>query len=149
MSIYLDRFLNVPPARLPEERRDQPELPEPPLFRERFMELLNIQHQVEPAAGFVHGYVRAGYPIQPLQRTLIDALLREDAEFHTFQMVEAALRQYGEVPDTADGEHMLVAMGRYLGSHSPTNRTRRQTYTIALRLHRGDALYEESPDEEQ
>jgi nitrite reductase/ring-hydroxylating ferredoxin subunit len=146
MAIYLDRFLNVPPARLPEERRDRPELPDRAQVQEHFMSALNLQHQVEPAALLVHHYLGDGQPIEPLRRTLIDALLREDAEFHTFQMVEAGLRQYEELRGTREGEHVLVAVARYLGSHSPTNRTRGQTYSIAQRLHRGDALYEETPD---
>lgn len=147
MAIYLDRFLNVPPARLPEERRSPAALPEPPLLREHFMNLLNTQHQVEPAAQVVHQYVASGQPVEPLLRTFIEALLREDAEFHTFQMVEAGLRRYSDLAGTRDGEHVLIAVARYLASHSPTNRTRGQTFSIAQRLHRGDALYEEAPEE--
>jgi nitrite reductase/ring-hydroxylating ferredoxin subunit len=147
MAIYLDRFLNVPPARLPEERRERPDLPQGASLQEQFMKLLNVQHQVEPAAYLVHHYMGDSRPIEPLLRTLIDVLLREDAEFHTFQMVEAGLRQFHDQKDSRDGEHVLVAIARYLGSHSPTNRTRGQTFNIALRLHRGDALYEESPEE--
>jgi nitrite reductase/ring-hydroxylating ferredoxin subunit len=147
MAIYLDRFLNVPPARLPDERRAPKDLPEPPLLREHFMRLLNTQHQVDPAAHTVHQYVGSGQPVDPLLRTFIEALLREDAEFHTFQMVEAGLRCYADLPATRDGEHVLIAIARYLASHSPTNRTRGQTFSIAQRLHRGDALYEEAPEE--
>ncbi len=145
MSLYLDRFLNVPPARLPGERSDVPRRPTPGEFQEQFMKTLNIQHQVEPAAQAVHDYLGAGRPAEPLLRTLIDALLREDAEFHTFQMVEAGLRQYADDAGISDGEPFLIAIARYLGAHSPTNRTRGQTFTIAQRLHRGDALYEEAP----
>jgi hypothetical protein len=101
---------------------------------------------VEPAALLVHHYLSDGQPVEPLYGTLIDALLREDAEFHTFQMVEAGLRQFVDLRGTREGEHVLVAVARYLGSHSPTNRTRGQTYSIAQRLHRGDALYEEAPE---
>jgi nitrite reductase/ring-hydroxylating ferredoxin subunit len=147
MAIYLDRFLNVPSARLPDERRGAADMAEPPLLREQFMKLLNTQHQVEPAAQVVHQYVRSGQPIEPLLHTFIEALLREDAEFHTFQMVEAGLRRYGDLAGARDGELVLIAVARYLASHSPTNRTRGQTFSIAQRLHRGDALYEEAPEE--
>jgi hypothetical protein len=34
-------------------------------------------------------------------------------------------------------------MARYLAAHAPTPRAVGQTYQIALRLHRGEALYQE------
>ena len=40
-------------------------------------------------------------------------------------------------------DHVFIAATRYLAAHSPTDRARQQTARIALRLHRGDALYEE------
>ena len=39
----------------------------------------------------------------------------------------------------------LVAGARYLAAHAPTVRAQGQTFHIAQRLHRGEALYEESP----
>jgi hypothetical protein len=68
------------------------------------------------------------------------ALLREDRDFHTIQMLEAAFRQY-EL--TADGV-FLVAAARYLAAHAPTVRAQTQTYEIARRLHRGERLYEDA-----
>jgi hypothetical protein len=38
---------------------------------------------------------------------------------------------------------MLVAAARFLAAHAPTQRERLQTATIALRLHRGEALWED------
>jgi hypothetical protein len=37
----------------------------------------------------------------------------------------------------------LMAAARYLAAHSPTDRSQRQTYEIARRLHRGENLYED------
>ena len=71
------------------------------------------------------------------------ALLREDAEFHTFQMLEAGIRQYEALRGTPRADHISIAVTRFLAAHSPTDRARQQTARIALRLHRGDALYEE------
>ena len=70
-------------------------------------------------------------------------LLREDRNFHTIQMVEAAVRQYDPLRGTPEGTHVLVAAARYLAAHSPTARAQGQTYRIAYRLHRGERLYEE------
>jgi hypothetical protein len=71
------------------------------------------------------------------------ALLREDADFHTFQMVEAGFRQYQALRGTEEGRNVLIAVGRYLAAHSPTDRAMGQTYQIALRLHRGEEIYAE------
>ena len=70
-------------------------------------------------------------------------LLREDRDFHTIQMVEAACRQVGQVEEPAARTHFLVAASRYLAAHAPTLRAQGQTYQIAQRLHQGDRLFEE------
>ena len=36
---------------------------------------------------------------------------------------------------------VLIAIARYLAAHAPTSRVRLQTFTIARRLRRGDALH--------
>ena len=46
-----------------------------------------------------------------------------------------------------EGEHILVAAVRFLAAHSPTQRAQLQTAEVALRLHRGDELYEEEGGE--
>ena len=72
--------------------------------------------------------------------------MREDADFHAFQILEAAVRQLDRWPDGAQREHFLVAAARFLAAHSPTQRTQLQTAEVALRLHRGDELYEDDSD---
>ena len=84
-------------------------------------------------------------------RELIDALtlavVREDANFHTFQMVEAGVRQYWLWGPGPQGDTILIAVARYLAAHAPTQRADHQTARIALRLRRGEALYESETDQ--
>jgi len=72
-------------------------------------------------------------------------LLREDAEFHSFQMLESAFSQAEEL-DEERARITLVAATRYLAAHAPTARALRQTANLALRLHRGEDLSSEDPD---
>ncbi len=75
--------------------------------------------------------------------TLGHALLREDSGFHQFQIYEAAVRQYQRFADTPAGDNVLIGAARFLSAHSPTVRAVGQTYDIAARLHRGEALHDE------
>ena len=135
MSVYLDRFLNMPPAPLP-----QPSGGERPNST-ALLDALNTQQQVNEAALFVTDRLADARPDAELLSTLGAALLREDAEFHTYQMVEAGFRQYSRLRGTEDGRIVLIAVARYLAAHSPTARATGQTYQTALRLHKGESLY--------
>jgi hypothetical protein len=88
-------------------------------------------------------YLPAGSPLVPLYRTLITALVREDADFHSLQMLEAALQQHGVLGNTVEGHLMRVAAAHFLAAHAPTQRELLQTATIAWRLHRGEALWQD------
>jgi len=137
ISVYLDRFLNMPPASLPQPSgNDCGTIP-------AFLDALNTQQQVTEAAQFVTDWLAAGRPDAELLAALGTALLREDAEFHTYQMVEAGFRQYERLRGTEDGRVALVAVARYLAAHSPTARASNQTYQTALRLNKGESLYAE------
>jgi nitrite reductase/ring-hydroxylating ferredoxin subunit len=142
MRVYLDRFLNVPPAPLPTVAGSLQPFADADAFSQRFLTLLDTQQQVDAAGEMVYHYLHAGYPVERLYRTLVTALVREDAGFHSFQMVEAAIEQHRELGDTPAGHLMLVAAARFLAAHAPTQRERLQTTTIAHRLHRGETLYE-------
>src|SRR5438270_27868 len=139
MSVYLDRFLNVPAVRLPEPdtgaQRDEllAELPQ----------LLDKQQQVNEAGALVASYLAAGGDDRCLLAALGAGLVREDRDFHTIQCVEAAVRRYGDLRGSPAGTHVLVAAARYLAAHSPTMRAERQTLDIARRLQRGERLYED------
>ncbi|HVK06922.1 MAG TPA: Rieske (2Fe-2S) protein [Armatimonadaceae bacterium] len=148
MAVYFDRFLNVPPARLPGERDGDSLEDEPtggPALLERFLEALDGQQRVNSAARSVARYLRLGHPLPPLFDALTRAAVREDANFHTLQMLEAGVAQYREWEETPErAAPVLIAVARYLAAHAPTPRARLQTAQIALRLHRGDSLYEDS-----
>ena len=144
MSIYLDRFLNIPAQRLPEPDPSHPKGDE---LRSDLLASMNVQQQVEQAAQRVSDYLGAdgdgsnGADPAELMATLGHAMLREDAGFHSFQIVDAAFKQYQERAGTEAGRHVLVGMVRFLAAHSPTPRAVGQTYSIATRLQRGDDLY--------
>ncbi|MGG3279962.1 Rieske (2Fe-2S) protein [Paenibacillus solani] len=144
-TIYLDRFLNIPAAPRPKVLDTAKEVPEPT----ELLEILDKQQQVAPAAAWVISYLGSGGEPEPLFNVLGHALLREDAEFHTFQMYEAAVAEYdrwasesGPFAEKAR-ETLIVAVTRYLASHAPTSRETPHTAKIAWRLHRGEKLFEE------
>jgi nitrite reductase/ring-hydroxylating ferredoxin subunit len=140
MSIHLDRFLNVPPARLPEP--DGLEVAPEELLAQ-LPELLDERQRVDSAGEIVASYLHGGGDADRLLAVTGGLLLREDRNFHTIQVVEAAFRQHALLRGTAAGAHVLVAAVRYLAAHSPTMRSQGQTYDIARRLSRGEILYEE------
>jgi nitrite reductase/ring-hydroxylating ferredoxin subunit len=138
MSVYLDRFLNIPPARIP---TDAAELGAD--IGAELASLLDKQQQVNEAGALVAAYLGAGRTDGQLLAGIGKALLREDRDFHTIQTVEAAFRLYAYLRGTEAGTHVLIAAARYLAAHSPTVRAQGQTYEIARRLHRGDHLFDE------
>ena len=134
MSVYLDRFLNVPAARLP---RAEPG--DPAELLAGLPDLFDKQQRVDEAGTLAASYLAGGGAPDRLVAALGAALVREDRNFHTIQCVEAAARQH-EL--TGDGLP-LIAAARYLAAHATTSRSQRQTFEIARRLHRGEKLYEE------
>jgi len=140
MSVHLDRFLNVPPTRLPESGTVE-ETPEQLLAE--LQALLDERQKVDAAGELVASYLYSGGEAERLLAVMGGLLLREDRNFHTIQAVEAAFRQYAHLRDTIVGANVLVAAARYLAAHSPTMRSQGQTYDIARRLSRGEILYEE------
>jgi nitrite reductase/ring-hydroxylating ferredoxin subunit len=139
MSIHLDRFLNVPAARLPTPDPDA----DPDSLLEEFPGLLDRQQQVAEAGQLVASFLGTGGDPGRLVAALGAALVREDRNFHTIQCVEAAVRQHGLLAPGEAAGLPLVAAARYLAAHAATSRSQRQTFEIARRLHRGERLYEE------
>jgi nitrite reductase/ring-hydroxylating ferredoxin subunit len=137
MSVYLDRFLNMPPAALPASKGDAP------VSLDALLDIMDKQQQVGQSALFIHVWLTNGRSDTELLAALGGLLLREDAEFHSFQMVEAGFRQYADLRGTEEGCVVLIAIARYLAAHSPTPRALGQTYQTALRLHKGENLYTE------
>jgi nitrite reductase/ring-hydroxylating ferredoxin subunit len=140
MSVHLDRFLNVPPARLPEPD-DLREAPEELLAE--LTSLLDERQQVDAAGELVARYLYGSGDADRLLAVMGGLLLREDRNFHTIQAVEAAFSQHALLRGTTASTHILVAAARYLAAHSPTMRSQGQTYDIAYRLSRGEILHEE------
>jgi nitrite reductase/ring-hydroxylating ferredoxin subunit len=140
MSVYLDRFLNMPAARLPKAETNGVQ---PAELLAQFLPLLDRQQQVNEAGALVAQYLAGGRAREQLLATLGRALAREDRDFHTIQTIEAAFAQHALLGDTPEASHVLVAAARYLAAHAPTVRAEGQTYQIAERLHRGENLFEE------
>jgi hypothetical protein len=140
MSVHLDRFLNVPPSRVPEPNGLEAA---PADLLAELSTLLDERQKVDTAGALVANYLYGGGDADRLLAVMGGLLLREDRNFHTIQAVEAAFRQYAGLRDTTVGTHVLVAAVRYLAAHSPTMRSQGQTYDIARRLSRGEILYEE------
>ena len=143
ISVYLVRFLNVPAAPLPGEPahaiNDLPS--DGDALRACFLEALDRRGSVDGAARLVARYLALGHPPDAMVATLASAVLREDAEFHTHQMLEAGIRQYREWGVSREGSHILIAIARYLAAHSPTERAQLQTADVARRLSRGHSLH--------
>ena len=146
MALYLTRYLNVPPARIPGEGGEQlDDLPaDAGMIRAALLDAFDRQRQVDLAARLVARHLTLGHSPQTLIATLAHAVLREDAGFHAYQMLEAGVRQFAVWGNTNEGRHILIAVARYLAAHSPTERAALQTADIARRLMRGGELHQEA-----
>ena len=145
MALYLARYLNVPPARIPGD--DSEPLDDLPAnadkIRVALLDVFDRQRQVDLAARLVARHLTLGHSVRSLIATLARALLREDAGFHAYQVLDAGMRQFGEWGNTDEGRHILIAVARYLAAHSPTERAELQTADIAQRLMRGGELHQD------
>ncbi len=145
MALYLARYLNVPPASLPGESGngldDLPVAAEE--IRDALLDTFDRQQQIGAAARLVARHLILGHSPEALIATLAHALLREDAGFHAYQMLEAGVRQFHEWGDCDQGRHILIAVARYLAAHFPTQRALLQTADMASRLTRGGELHRE------
>ena len=100
------------------------------------LDAFDRQRQVDLAARLVARHLALGHSPQALIATLAHTVLREDAGFHAYQMLEAGVRQF-----TAWGES---GEGRHIAAHSPTERAALQTADIAARLMRGGELHQDN-----
>jgi len=139
ISVHLDRFLNVPAARLPAGDPDA----DPAALLGELPGVLDRRQQVDEAAAIVASFIASGGRQRDLIQALGAALVRENRNFHTIQCVEAAVRQHQLLAETPEATLPLIAAARYLAAHSTTTRSQRQTFDIARRLHRGETLYKD------
>ena len=135
LRVYLDRFLNVPAARLPTATDgDLGDL----------AECWEMQNGVDQAGAIAFGYLQGGGDPARLIAALAHALLREDAEFHWFQILEAAVRQFHAwPPGSEEGALVLAGFALPRGAHAHSGEQSR-VVDIAVRLRRGEELYAEA-----
>jgi nitrite reductase/ring-hydroxylating ferredoxin subunit len=141
LAVYLDRYLNVPPARLP--RGDDDAGLSPPQLRRAFLNTCDRPQQVAEAARLAMSHLVAGHRPDDFLALLGHAVLREDAGFHMLQNLQAAVRHYLAWRGDPEAWSILVAASRYLAAHSPTPRARLQTAQVTRRLMRGGLVHED------
>ena len=135
LKVFLDRFLNVPAARLPEPSD---------AGLAALGECFERDGQVDEAGSIVYGTLISGGSRAEVVAALGHALCREDAGFHWYQTYEAAVRQAFAWPEGSEESALVLAgAARFLAAHTPTRRELSQVVRIATRLRRGEALYEE------
>lgn len=145
MSVYLDRFLNVPPTPLP----DPDGSGDPGSILASLADTFDTESEdaVDRAGERTAAFLAAGGSPSTLIERLAGVLLREDVGFHPRQNLEAAVtmfeREREHDPDRA--RIHLIAGARYLAAHTPTRRSGEQTFHIAERLHRGERIHESVP----
>ncbi|MBI3829113.1 MAG: Rieske 2Fe-2S domain-containing protein [Planctomycetes bacterium] len=143
ISVYMDRFLNVPAVRLPGERNTLDGLPsDPQKICAALLELLDHQAHVEDAAGMVARFVRLKHPLKALYNTLTFATVREDLGFPHWLVLEAGIQQALEWEGRPEAEHILVGVVRHLAVVCPTPRAQIKSAQVGLRLNKGERLYE-------
>lgn len=136
LKVFLDRFLNVPAARM--TTVDDPDLG-------RLQACSDAEGRVDEAGAIVYSWVRSGGSLAAVTAALGHALVYEDAEFHWFQTVEAAVRQAATWPERSEPQALILAgAARFLAAHTPTRRELPQMVRIATRLRRGEDIFEES-----
>jgi len=146
LAVYLDRYLNVPPAHLP---AGDAQGVAPAELRRAFLDACDRQQQVAEAMRLAAAYLSAGHPPADFIALLGHALLREDVGFHMVQNLQAAVRQYLAWQGDPEAAPILIAAARYLAAHSPTPRARHQTAQVARRLMRGGAVHEDPSEAER
>lgn len=148
MSIYLNRFLNVPRSPLPKLMSNvaAKQIVDHGIVSKKFLELLDKRDSVNDVVETLVEYASLQLDQDRLLSLLGNALLREDRNFHSIQMIEAAIRQCQTLVELEkslfDRLPVLIAAVRYLAAHSPTVRRQGQMFEIAWRLQRGEKIYE-------
>jgi len=136
VRVYLDRFLNVPAARLPDGD---------PRTLGEIEASWDGRGGVDEAGRIVAGHLATGGTGDEVLAELCRALYREDAGFHWFQSIDAAAAQYRAWPaGSAEAGLVLVGAARWLAAHTPTVRQTDQVVSITRRLLRGDPIYEDA-----
>ena len=137
LRVYLDRFLNVPAARLP--------VAGDATFDE-LAACWDRQGDVDRAGQLAFRLALAGDEgRRAVIAALGHALVQEDAGFHAYQIVEAGARHALTWPaGSQESALTLAGVARFLAAHTPTRRERAQIVRTASMLRRGEPLYEDA-----
>jgi hypothetical protein len=134
LRVHLDRFLSVPAARMPD-------LADTTL--DDVAACWQRQGDVDRAGGIVRHAVISGTSQADVVGALTRAVLAEDAGFHWYQIVEAAARQAAGWPEgSIEAATVLAGAARFLAAHTPTRRELPTVIRTAVRLRRGDDLFD-------
>ena len=133
------RWLNMPAARVPMlGQRLEEEFTSQDALLERLQEFADFQKVFE-AEVLVNQYLEDGYDVTKLKQTLAHIMLREDAELHMFQVLEAALRHFDLTDDGEEKRIHLLAATRYITAQKVMKGILWSTEN-AERLQRGELL---------
>ena len=149
IAVYMDRYLNVPAAKLPAERgavRPAADAAAAASLLDELLGALDNRAEVERAAELTSSYLRTPAAdwhahLRRLVDRLAFATLREDLDFHTLQVLEAAATQLAARGNDRGAEQIMVGVVRNLAAHCPTQRAGYQTAVIARRLQHGEELF--------
>ncbi|MDA0334670.1 MAG: Rieske (2Fe-2S) protein [bacterium] len=146
-TTYL-RWLNMPAARVPrtgQRLSGEEHFASPEKLLHRLQELADFQ-KVAEAEILVNQYLEEGHDITLLKRALAHIMLREDAELHMFQVLEAACRHYDLRTDPEERRTHMLAATRYITAQKVMKNILWSTEN-AERLQRGELLSDREDDD--
>ena len=140
------RWLNMPAARVPQPGQSLDEtFDSDEAMLKRFGEFADFQ-KVYEAEILVNQYLEEGRDIKKLRHALAHIMLREDAELHMFQVLEAAFRHYDLSDDPEEKRVHLLAATRYITAQKVMKNILWSTEN-AERLQRGELLSEREDED--
>ena len=145
-TTYL-RWLNMPAARVPrpgQRLKGEESFSSPRQMLDRVQEFADFQ-KVAEAGILVNQYVEEGHDVSALKHALAHILLREDAELHMFQVLEAAFRHHDLSGDPEERRIHLLAATRYITAQKVMKNILWSTEN-AERLQRGEMLSDREDD---
>lgn len=144
ISVYMDRFLNIPPKKLPRELNQYDSLPDTKTeLLEQILNSFDQKADQELAAKLTSRYIQSKFPVNELIDKLTYATVREDLDFHPLQNLEAGVQQYFEWEGQPEAEDIIVGVVRQLAAFCPTNRNTIRNGKTALKLSDHKKLYED------
>ena len=140
------RWLNMPAARVPREgQRFEESYDSPQQLLERLQEFADFQKVFE-AEVLVSQYLEEGHDPTALKHALAHIMLREDAELHMFQVLEAAFRHFDLSDDVEEKRIHMLAATRYITAQKVRKGILWSTEN-AERLQRGELLSDREDDD--